>query len=147
MDEADELLQADWSDEIEKIMAGGDTNEDDDHIYMMFSATFNKELRRIAKEFMSADFVRIRVGRFGSTHKNITQQIAYVDENRKREALYDLLFTVPPARTLIFVNSKAKADLVDDYLFNLQLPSTSIHSDRTQREREDALLVYPSPVC
>ena len=51
---------------------------------------------------------------------------------------------MPPARTLIFVNSKARADFVDDYLFNMGLPSTSIHSDRNQREREDALLVSPN---
>ena len=45
----------------------------------------------------------------------------------------------PPARTIIFVNNKKSADFIDDYLFNKGLPSTSIHSDRTQREREDAL--------
>ena len=57
----------------------------------------------------------------------------------KQQALYDLLISMPPSRTLVFVNSKKAADFLDDYLFNLKLPSTSIHSDRTQREREDAL--------
>lgn len=45
----------------------------------------------------------------------------------------------PPARTIVFVNGKKEADFLDDYLFNNGLPCTSIHSDRTQREREDAL--------
>ncbi|KAL2391667.1 hypothetical protein ABEF95_000082, partial [Exophiala dermatitidis] len=49
-----------------------------------------------------------------------------------------------PSRTLIFVRSKKTADFVDDYLFNLALPSTSIHSDRTQYEREDALRAFKS---
>lgn len=44
-----------------------------------------------------------------------------------------------PCRTIVFVNSKAKCDIVDDFLYNKGMPSTSIHSDRTQREREDAL--------
>jgi ATP-dependent RNA helicase DDX3X len=88
---------------------------------------------------MSKDVLRIRIGRAGSSHGNVAQQIVYVDENRKRDALYDILFTVPPARTLIFVNSKSKADLIDDFLYNKNLPSTSMHADRTQREREDAL--------
>jgi ATP-dependent RNA helicase DDX3X len=133
------LLQPDWEEDLQKIMCGGDTNEDADHIYMMFSATFNKESRRIARQYVSKTALRISVGRFGSTHGNIAQSIVYVEENLKREALYDILFSVPPARTLIFVNSKGKADLIDDYLFNKNLPTTSIHSDRTQREREDAL--------
>lgn len=49
---------------------------------------------------------------------------------------------MPPSRTLVFVNNKTQADFLDDYLFNMGLPSTSIHSDRTQREREDALYVF-----
>lgn len=69
----------------------------------------------------------------------------YIDEHLKKQALYDLLLSMPPSRTLIFVNSKAQADLVDDYLYNMGLPSTSIHSDRTQREREDALYVPSLP--
>lgn len=57
----------------------------------------------------------------------------------KNQALYDLLVSMPPSRTMVFVNSRKAADFVDDYLFNNGLPSTSIHSERTQREREDAL--------
>lgn len=51
---------------------------------------------------------------------------------------------MPPSRTLVFVNSKRNADFLDDYLYNMGMPSTSIHSDRTQREREDALYVLPT---
>lgn len=57
----------------------------------------------------------------------------------KNQALYDRLMTMYPVRTLVFVNSKDQVDFVDDYLFNRGLPSTSIHSGRTQREREDAM--------
>ncbi len=35
---------------------------------MMFSATFPKTARALAKEFMAHDHVRVRVGRAGSTH-------------------------------------------------------------------------------
>lgn len=47
--------------------------------------------------------------------------------------------SMPPSRTLVFVNSKVQADLVDDYLYNMGFQSTSIHSDRNQLEREDAM--------
>ena len=46
---------------------------------------------------------------------------------------------MPPARTIVFVNNKRAADFLDDYLFNNGMPSTSLHADRTQLEREDAL--------
>ena len=48
----------------------------------------------------------------------------------------DLLLEQPPARTLVFVKSKRACDSLDDYLYNLKFPCTSIHGDRTQRERE-----------
>lgn len=41
----------------------------------MFSATFPKGARAVAKEFMSTDHVRIRVGRAGSSHLNVTQKV------------------------------------------------------------------------
>ena len=47
--------------------------------------------------------------------------------------------SMPPSRVIVFVNGKKAADYLDDFLYNKGLPSTSIHSDRTQREREDAL--------
>jgi ATP-dependent RNA helicase DDX3X len=115
------------------------SNASEDHTFMMFSATFPANLRQIAREFMAVDYIRIRVGRSGSTHGNIKQQVVWLEENQKRQNLYDLMFSMPPARTLIFVNSRRQADLIDDFLYNQNLPSTAIHSERTQREREDSL--------
>jgi len=116
-----------------------DVNTDADHTYLMFSATFPKSARKLAREYMDKDYVRIKVGRVGSTHQNITQQIIFVEESNKNQALFDLIFSDGPQRTLVFTNSKVKCDMVDDFLYNKGLPVTSIHSDRTQREREDAL--------
>lgn len=106
---------------------------------MMFSATFPKTAREMARQYMAQDYVRVVVGRAGQAHKNIRQNVIWVDGDKKREAVYDLLFEMEPARTLIFCNSKPQVDLLDDYLYNKQLPSTSIHADRSQREREDAM--------
>ncbi|KAF2773871.1 DEAD-domain-containing protein [Teratosphaeria nubilosa] len=142
IDEADEMLHQDWEEQLKKIMAGGDTNEDADHCYLMFSATFPKAGRALAREYLETGHHRIRVGRAGSSHKNINQQIIFAEQGRKNEAVYDLLFASEPARTLIFCNSKASVDLLDDFLYNKGLPTTSIHADRNQREREDALRAF-----
>jgi ATP-dependent RNA helicase DDX3X len=121
------------------LTASVDTNTDADHTYLMFSATFSKETRKLARDYMDEDFVKIKVGRVGSTHQNIKQKVHFVEESAKNDALFDLIFSGDPQRTLVFVNSKFKCDAVDDFLYNKGLPVTSIHSDRTQREREDAL--------
>ena len=77
---------------------------------MMFSATFPKIARDLAKDHLAHDHVRFRVGRAGSSHSNITQDIVFVAPSQKRKALEDLLLATPPARCIIFVNSKRTAD-------------------------------------
>ncbi|CAG8926361.1 unnamed protein product [Penicillium salamii] len=147
IDEADEMLDADWETEFKRIMSGGDLNEDGDHRYLMFSATFNKEFRKLAKDYLTDDHVRLRVGRAGSTHRNVVQDIVWADTHQKMKALYDLLISMPPVRTLVFVNSKDQVDFVDDYLYNSGMPTTSIHSGRTQIEREDAIRSFRTARC
>jgi ATP-dependent RNA helicase DDX3X len=114
---------------------------------MMFSATFPKVARQLADHHLAHDHVKIRVGRAGSTHTNIKQDIVFVEEPQKKQALIDLLMSLPPARTIIFVNAKRQCDDVDDFLFNLNMPCTSIHADRTQREREDSLRAFRVGKC
>ncbi|EKD21527.1 DEAD/DEAH box helicase [Drepanopeziza brunnea f. sp. 'multigermtubi' MB_m1] len=143
IDEADEMLNTDWELELKQIMSGGD-QEEGNIKYLMFSATFPKIAHELALQHLSHDHVHIRVGRAGSSHVNIKQDIVFVDAHAKRKALFDLLMSAPPARTIIFVNSKRTADETDDYLFNLDIPCTSIHSGRTQREREDSIRAFRS---
>lgn len=108
----------------------------------MFSATFPKVCAELAEQHLAHNHARIRVGRAGSTHDNIKQDILFCEPSMKRQCLVDLLMAMPPARTIIFVNSKRAADEVDDFLFNSGFPCTSIHGDRTQREREDSLRAF-----
>ncbi|CAL3968100.1 unnamed protein product [Diplocarpon coronariae] len=143
LDEADEMLDQSWEQELKQIMSGGD-QEEGNIKYLMFSATFPKIARELATQHLTHNHVRIRVGRAGSSHANIKQDVVYVEAHSKRKALFDLLLSAPPARTIIFVNSKRTADEVDDYLFNLDIPCTSIHSDRTQKEREDSIRAFRS---
>jgi superfamily II DNA/RNA helicase len=52
-----------------------DANEDGDHRYLLFSATFPKRLQKLAAKYLSVDYVHISVGRTGSAHINVKQQV------------------------------------------------------------------------
>ncbi|KAI1181103.1 P-loop containing nucleoside triphosphate hydrolase protein [Nemania sp. FL0916] len=143
IDEADEMLQADWEEQFNKILNGGE-QEEGNIKYMLFSATFPTAIRNLARKYLAENYVRIRVGRIGSTHESIKQDVIFVDSRLKNQALLDLLDSVAPRRTIIFVNSKRMADEVDDLLWHRKLPCTSMHADRTQREREDAMRAFRS---
>ncbi|KAH6894068.1 P-loop containing nucleoside triphosphate hydrolase protein [Thelonectria olida] len=138
LDEADEMLDQDWGEELEKILSGGEQDEGNVK-FGLFSATFPKAARDLAKQYLSASHVRFRVGRAGSTTENIKQVIIQAERHEKRDLLLGLLSEMSGIRTIIFVNSRQEADNLDDFLFNMKLPVTSIHSDRTQQEREAAM--------
>lgn len=55
-------------------------------------------------------------------------------------------FITEPAESLIlvFVETKKGADSLEEFLYSNGYPVTSIHGDRTQREREDALKSFRS---
>merc|ERR1711881_776544 len=89
----------------------------------------------------------LSVGRVGSTSENITQKVEYVEDGDKKSVLLDILHTQDKGLTLIFVETKHMADALSDFLINQNFPATSIHGDRTQRERERALEMFRSGHC
>ncbi len=50
----------------------------------------------------------------------------------------------PESLTLVFVETKKGADALEDFLFREKYPATSIHGDRSQREREESLHSFRS---
>ncbi|KAG0323879.1 DEAD-box ATP-dependent RNA helicase, partial [Podila horticola] len=77
-------------------------------------------------------------------------KIEYVEDEDKRSVLLDILHAQPKGDlglTLIFVETKRMADSLSDFLLSQNFPATSIHGDRTQRERERALDMFRSGRC
>lgn len=162
IDEADEMLDSDWGDEIRQILTGGGElfpptlppasdadgccaeQDEGNIIYGLFSATFPKAARDLARDYLAASHVRFRVGRAGSTTANIKQAVIQAERDEKRDKLVALLNELHGVRTLVFVNSRQEVDNLDDFLFNTGLPVTSMHGDRTQMEREAALRSFRS---
>lgn len=49
--------------------------------------------------------------------------------------------------TLVFVETKKGADALEDFLYREGYACTSIHGDRSQRDREEALNQFRSGKC
>lgn len=121
---------------------------------LMFSATFPKAIQELASDFLH-NYIFLAVGRVGSTSENITQTVLWVNEQEKRSYLLDLLSPFKDggsdygadSLTLIFVETKKGADALEEFLYQYKHPVTSIHGDRTQKEREEALKCFRSGVC
>ncbi len=60
---------------------------------LLFSATFPKEIQRLAADFLH-NYIFLAVGRVGSSTELIVQHIEYVSPGDKRQVLLDLINTV-----------------------------------------------------
>ncbi|KAF9194610.1 hypothetical protein BGZ50_005970 [Haplosporangium sp. Z 11] len=142
LDEADMMLDMGFEPLVRRIVLSSDLPRDESLQTLMFSATFPSKVQLLARDFLKDDNVRLRVGRIGGTTSDIQQKVIKVEEAKKDMMLVQLLLSQPPSRTIIFVDTKRRADNLDDLLYNKDFPCISIHGDRSQAEREAALEAF-----
>ncbi|XP_078316516.1 ATP-dependent RNA helicase DDX4-like isoform X2 [Crassostrea virginica] len=138
LDEADRMLDMGFGPEIRKIVEELGTPPKTERQTLMFSATFPEEIQKMAGDFLN-DYLFLTVGRVGGACTDVTQTVLEVDRQEKRSRLCDILTETGSEKTLVFVEQKRNADFLASYLSQNGFPTTSIHGDRLQAEREEAL--------
>ncbi|KAG0205232.1 hypothetical protein BGX28_003093 [Mortierella sp. GBA30] len=142
LDEADRILDMGFEPLVREILMCSELSREESLQTIMLSATFPRDIQVLAREFLKDDYVRLRIGRIGGTTSDITQKVLKIEQHDKENQIIQLLLSQPPSRTMIFVDTKRRADYLDDILYNLHFPCVSLHGDRNQVERELAIEAF-----
>lgn len=145
LDEADRMLEMGFEQQIEHLVCSrySDMPKHDDRQTLMFSATFPQRILNLAKRYLRERYFILKVGRVGSTTKNITQVIEHAENKEKIERLFQLIYNHKKTDlVLIFVETKKAAEDLHEELSAHSIPSAVIHGDRRQLDREKALASF-----
>jgi ATP-dependent RNA helicase DeaD len=131
LDEADEMLQMGFAEDVERILA--DTPEYKQ--VALFSATMPPAIRKITSKYLH-DAVEVAVKSKTATAENITQRYIQVAGPRKMDALTRVLEVEPFEAMIIFVRTKQATEEVAEKLRARGFSAAAINGDIAQAQRE-----------
>ncbi|XP_055083537.1 probable ATP-dependent RNA helicase DDX4 [Periophthalmus magnuspinnatus] len=148
LDEADRMLDMGFEPDMRRLLGSPGMPTKEDRQTLMFSATYPEEIQNLAAAFLKEDYLFLAVGMVGGACSDVQQEFVEVTKFSKKEKLLEVLKVTGTERTMVFVETKRQADFIATFLCQVsQVLTTSIHGDREQREREQALADFRSGKC
>ena len=134
IDEADRMLDMGFIPDVKKIVQ----KTPDSRQSLLFSATIPPEIQNLSS-WVLKNPQQIEVARSFAPAETISHALYPVARDQKFALLMDILEKIDCRSAIIFTKTKVEADLISGRLSSNNHSVTVIHSDRSQRERVEAL--------
>jgi ATP-dependent RNA helicase DeaD len=131
LDEADEMLNMGFRDDIEFILKNTPKREST----WLFSATMPPEVRQVSKRYMTSP-VEVTVGKVNTGNKNIDHQYYVTSAQYRYETLKRIIDFNPGIYGIIFTRTKLDAQDISEKLTREGYDIDALHGDLTQQQRD-----------
>lgn len=135
LDEADEMLNMGFIDDIEAII--NSTNEE--RQTLLFSATMPRQIKKLAENYLKPDARHIQILKKSLTVSKIEQLYYEVHNNTKLETLCRILDTENPESAIIFCKTKKGVDELVASIQSKGFIIEGMHGDMKQTQRMSTL--------
>ena len=138
LDEADEMLNMGFIDDMEEIMK----SIPEERQTLLFSATMPAQIKKLTKKYLKEDSVHIVIARKELTGSTITQNFFEVNNSERFETLCRLIDFDNPSAGIIFCRTKKG---VDDLVAAMQARGYMVegmHGDMSQVQRMKTLAKF-----
>lgn len=134
LDEADEMLNMGFQDDVEFILQNTPSREST----WLFSATMPPEIRRVSKKYMR-DPVEVTVGKVNAANRSIDHQYYVTAAQHRYETLKRIIDFNPGIYGLIFTRTKAEAQEIAERLTREGYDIDALHGDLSQVQRDKVM--------
>jgi ATP-dependent RNA helicase RhlE len=135
LDEADQMLDKGFIDDIIAVKKKLWKK----HQTLFFSATINKEIKKLAFSQVKTSAIRIQVSPEDPVSKNVTHFVTFVEMDDKRFYLRRFIDDNPDARIIVFVRTRVRAERVCKALERGNIESATLHGEKEQKDRTDVM--------
>lgn len=139
LDEADEMLNMGFREDIEFILKSSPARE----FTWLFSATMNNDVRNIAKRYMTG-WKEFSVGAANVTNENIDHQYYVTNHHNRFETLRRLLDFTPGIYGIIFTRTKQDCQDTSEKLMRMGYHVSPLHGDMDQKMRSKVMERFKS---
>ncbi len=138
LDEADEMLDMGFLDEIKEIFEYIPQNRQT----LLFSATMPEPIKELANKILYEPKYISVIGEEETTKNDIKQYYYVINENQRDDTIVKLLEIEDVNKCIIFCRMKKEVDRLTDHLSALGFSVAGLHGDLEQSDRENIIKAY-----
>ncbi len=131
LDEADQMLDLGFIKDIEAVKRKLVKR----HQTLFFSATINKEIKKLAFSQVKSSAIRIQISPDDPVSKNVSHYVMFIEMDDKRFFLRRFIKDNPEDKIIVFVRTRVRAERVAKALDRAGIKAQTLHGEKDQADR------------